>query len=163
MLKIAVPGIGEFLLNHLVLDYNGTIALDGKLIPGVADRIINLSEHLDIHILTADTFGTVKKALAELPCKVAVIKAGKREDSEKLDYLRKLNPQHCVAIGNGANDRLMLAHAAIGICLIQQEGASFLALKNADIVCSSVIDALDLLIYPARLVATLRGCSLDQV
>ena len=161
MLRINIPGRGEYELEHLVLDYNGTIALDGELLPGVADRIVNLSKHLHIHVLTADTFGTVRKSLSRLPCTVSVIKAGDREDLEKLDYLRRLNPDNCVAIGNGANDRLMLSHAAIGICVIQQEGSAFDAIKSADVVCNSVIDALDLLVYPSRLIATLRGCPLD--
>lgn len=158
MLKIDIPGRGSYTLEHLVLDYNGTIALDGKLLPEVAVRMERLSEILQIHVLTADTFGTVEKALSGLPCSVSVIRAGDREDEEKLAYISKLGLERCVAIGNGVNDRLMIAHAAIGICVVQHEGASPVAIEQADVVCRSISDALDLIIYPARLVATLRGC-----
>jgi soluble P-type ATPase len=162
MLQLNIPGRGNYTLEHLVLDYNGTIALDGKPLPDVAVRMEKISEMLQVHVLTADTFGTVEEALSGFPCKVAVIRAGDREDEEKLAYISGLGLERSVAIGNGANDRLMLAHAAIGICVVQHEGASMKAVEQADILCRSITDALDLLIYPARLIATLRGCNLTQ-
>lgn len=158
MIKLAIPGRGEFVIEHVVLDYNGTLALDGKPFPGVSERIEKLSKQVHLHVLTADTFLSVKDGLSNLPCKIAVIKAGNREDEEKLAYVSKLGANRCVAIGNGANDHLMLAHVVVGICVIQEEGASLKTLQAADIVCRTINDALDLLIHPSRLVATLRGC-----
>ena len=38
MLTIPIPGRSALQLQHIVLDYNGTIALDGELMPGVEDR-----------------------------------------------------------------------------------------------------------------------------
>jgi len=57
MITIDIPGSQKLELEHLVLDYNGTIACDGLLIPGVKDILINLSRSLSIYVLTADTFG----------------------------------------------------------------------------------------------------------
>ena len=61
-----------------------------------------------------------------------------------------------VVIGNGANDALVLEAAALGIVVLGPEGASSRALRAADIVCSAVTDALDLLLDPTALAATLR-------
>jgi soluble P-type ATPase len=62
-----------------------------------------------------------------------------------------------LALGNGRNDRLMLQAAALGIALIQREGAAAQTLTSADLVCTSVLDALALLTTPKRLTATLRS------
>jgi soluble P-type ATPase len=50
----------------------------------------------------------------------------------------------------------MLKEAALGIGVIQAEGAAVEAILAADLVTTSVLDALDLLIHPLRLTATLR-------
>ena len=38
MIKIEIPGRETIEIEHVVLDYNGTIALDGRLIAGAAER-----------------------------------------------------------------------------------------------------------------------------
>jgi soluble P-type ATPase len=50
----------------------------------------------------------------------------------------------------------MLKNAALGIVVIQKEGATVKSLENADIVCNNIIDALELLKNPLRIIATLR-------
>jgi hypothetical protein len=55
MIKIDIPGYGLAHLEHLVLDFNGTISADGKILPGVKDQLIELAELLELHVLTADT------------------------------------------------------------------------------------------------------------
>jgi soluble P-type ATPase len=77
VIDIDAPGFGRLALEHLVLDYNGTIALDGKLLPGVAERLFALAGHLQIHVVTADTFGAAAAQLAELPCVVRVLSKGR--------------------------------------------------------------------------------------
>jgi len=62
-----------------------------------------------------------------------------------------------VAVGNGRNDTLMLAAAALGIGVVLAEGAATVALQSADIVCTGILPALDLLLHPLRLAATLRN------
>ncbi len=156
MIEIEVPGYGALRIAHLVLDYNGTIACDGKLIAGVEQRLKVLAEVLDIHVLTADTFGSVNRELAQTPCKVSVIPKQNQAEA-KAGYLEKLGPELSVAIGNGRNDRIMLKNAALGIATVQAEGASLEALLAADIACPDIVSALDLLLKPLRLTATLRS------
>ena len=64
-------------LSHVLMDYNGTIAADGQLISGVADAIRRLADRLEFHVITADTFGSVQRALADVPCSLEIIGQGK--------------------------------------------------------------------------------------
>lgn len=155
MIALTVPGYGELELAHLVLDYNGTLACDGKVIDGVSVLLPRLAASLIIHIITADTFGTVEQMFAGSPYNVHVLPGG-AEDRAKQTYVRELEAGRVVAVGNGRNDCLMLKEAALGIALIQEEGAATQALLAADMVCRDILDALDLLLHPLRLKATLR-------
>ena len=156
MLEIEIPGYKRLSLSNLVLDYNGTLACDGNLIAGVRERLELLSKRLRIDVLTADTFGSVGKELATLPCRVSVIPL-QNQAAAKADYVRDLGPEGCVAIGNGRNDQAMLKEAALGIAVVQTEGASIEAVLSADVLSRNIIEALDLLLNPLRLTATLRG------
>ena len=62
-----------------------------------------------------------------------------------------------MAVGNGRNDRLMLKEAALGIAVLQAEGAAAEALLAADVVAPDILAALDLLLAPEGLIATLRS------
>ncbi|NLI82883.1 MAG: ATPase P [Deltaproteobacteria bacterium] len=156
MIEITIPGFKQLSFQHLVLDYNGTIALDGRLVKGVEQRLKTLSQQMKIHVLTADTFGTVGRSLSQVPCQVTVIPLENQAEA-KGEYLRNLGPEHCVAVGNGRNDRLMLKEAALGIAVVLGEGVSPEALFSGDVVCRDILDALDLLLFPLRLTATLRS------
>ena len=156
MLEIEIPGFKRLSLSNLVLDYNGTLACDGNLIAGVRERLELLSKRLGIYVLTEDTFGGVGKELAALPCRVSVIPP-QNQALAKAETIRDLGPERCVAIGNGRNDQAMLKEAALGIAVVQTEGASIEAVLSADVLSRNIIEALDLLLNPLRLTATLRG------
>ena len=156
MISVTIPGWKTLQLSHLVLDYNGTIAFDGRLIDGVKERLTALATSLTIHVLTADTFGSVREALADIACRLAIIPVEEQAEA-KLAYVGELGPETCVCIGNGRNDRFMLKEAALGIALLQAEGAAVEALLAADVLARNILDALDLLSHPLRLTATLRS------
>lgn len=156
MIEIAIPGYKKVHLKHLVLDYNGTLAVDGELLPGVKDALKGLAEELQIHILTADTFGKVKSRVEGIPCELSILPV-ESQDTGKLDYVKNLGAEHTVCIGNGRNDRLMLKEAALGVAVILEEGAAVETLVEADIVCTTILSALELLTNPLRLTATLRS------
>ena len=155
MVSLDIPPSTRLELSHLVCDFNGTLAVDGKLLPGVAERLTALADRFTIHVLTADTYGGATEILADLPVTVAVLPSD-RQTERKADYVCGLNPDHVVTIGNGGNDSAMIEAAALGMCVVQDEGASVSSVMVADVVCISVTDALDMLIQPKRLVATLR-------
>lgn len=156
MIEIDIPGFRKLQLAHLVSDYNGTLAVDGKLIPGVQEAISALSSNIRIHVITADTFGLAAVQLAGLPVKLTIAPVEAQAET-KLEFISQLGVDSVVAIGNGRNDRKMLGAAALGIALIQREGASAETLASADIVSPGILEALELLQNPKRLVATLRS------
>lgn len=156
MIEVDIPGYGKLELAHLVLDYNGTLAVDGRLLPGVAETINQLAEQLTIHVLTADTFGSVRTELAGSCCTIGILPA-KQQDLAKRVYVNNLGAKQCVAMGNGRNDRLMLQAVALGIALLQEEGTAVATLTAADVVCRNIHEALALLLNPRRLIATLRS------
>ena len=156
MISINIPDYGDLEISHLVLDYNGTIACDGQLITDVKDLLVKLSNQLQIHILTADTFGNVREGIDGIPCKLEILPKV-NQSQKKLDYVSELGIIDTICIGNGRNDRLMLDEAAVGILVIQKEGAAVESLQAADVICTNIIDALELLVHPKRLTATLRS------
>jgi len=154
-LELKIPGKGNLEIKYLILDVNGTIAFDGLPIEGVLDRVEQLSHLLEIYVITADTFGTVSQWARNW--NLVLLKPGKGpEDSQKERAILGLGANRSIAIGNGANDALMLRHAAIGICIMGREGASQHTMQAADLVIHDIRDALDLLRNPKRLIATLR-------
>lgn len=155
MLKIDIPGRGLLSFEVLVLDYNGTIALDGEMPESVKQDIIRLSEFLEIHIITSDTFGTVIERCHDLPVLVKVLHSHDHT-KEKTAYLEQFHGRQVVAVGNGANDHLMLQKAQMGIVVCGPEGCATKTLLNSDIVVNRIEDAFALLLKPKRLVATLR-------
>ena len=156
MICVSIPDFGDLELHHLVSDYNGTLALDGVLLDGVAERLARLANVITVHVITADTFGLAAQQLANLPVQLTIT-APDDQASAKLRHVEALGAEHVVALGNGRNDRLMLAAASLGIALVQKEGGSAETVRNADVLSTSVLDALDLLINPNRLKATLRS------
>lgn len=155
MIEIEIPGYPKLQLKYLVMDYNGTLAIDGKLIDGVENRLYALSYYLEIHVITADTFGLVKTYLENFPVHLKII-SSTEQGKQKWQYIRQLGAERVVAIGNGRNDRLMLKEAKLGIATIQAEGAAIETIQAADIVVNHINDALDLLREKLRLTATLR-------
>ena len=119
------------------------------------ENLAALADQLQIHILTADTFGKAGSSLEGVTCELSVLSA-EAQDIGKLQYVNRLGAEHAVCIGNGRNDRLMLKAAALGIAVIQGEGAAAETVMAADIVCTDIVSALELLRHPLRLTATLR-------
>jgi P-type E1-E2 ATPase len=155
MLRVDIPGRRAYALQNLVLDVNGTIAEGGAALPGLADALASLRDTLTIVAVTADAHGTAASLGAELGIEVRVISPGGEAD-QKLAVIESLGADATVAIGNGANDALMLAAAGIGIAVVGPEGAARIALEAADVVVTDVRHALAMLADPARLAATLR-------
>jgi len=136
----------------LVLDYTGTLALDGVLLPGVAERLAALAKFLRVTILTADTFGKAKEQLAELPLDVRIVDTGQ----DKADFVSRQGADRVIAIGNGRNDVPMMTLAGLRIAVVGPEGAAAELLAVVDVAVTDVCHALDLISNPLRLKATLR-------
>ncbi|MCM3664514.1 haloacid dehalogenase [Mesobacillus subterraneus] len=153
MLELNIPGRGQFNLHHLVLDFNGTIAFGGVLISGVEERIQLLSREIEIHVITADTNGSVVRQCEGLPVTVQILQSENHTD-EKGEFVRGLNGVICM--GNGANDEAMFAESDLAIAIIGREGCATATLLKSDLMIEDINDGLDLLLNPKRLIATLR-------
>ncbi len=142
-------------IHNLLLDYTGTLSANGRLIEGVRERLMELRKRLNtIEVLTSDTFHTAEKELEGLNLSITVIDGVAKHVKQK--RIKALSPEHCVAIGNGNNDILMLKEAKIGIATINADGCFAKLITAADIVVCSILDALDMLIDTRKLIALLR-------
>lgn len=153
-MKIHIPGHGDIEIHHLVLDFNGTIALDGVLLPNVRERLIQLSKWIKIYVLTADSNGSASGECEGLPVDVHVI--GKEDQREqKRRFVQNIGPSVTV-FGNGVNDEFMFREANLSIAVIGKEGCATATLMASHIVVHDIIDGLDLLLKHHRLIPTLR-------
>ncbi len=155
MIKIDIPGRNSLIINHLVLDYNGTIAVDGRLIEGLPERIIRLKEQVNVYVLTADTYGTVREQCQSLGIEVKTFPRSGAGQCKK-EIVESLGGGVC-CMGNGFNDIPMFDCAELSIAVMDREGMCAGLLSHADVLVSSPLDGLDLLLKPSRLIATLRS------
>ncbi len=153
---VKIPGKESFEIKNVVFDYNGTVAIDGKLIAGISDIINELSNSFNFYVITADTYGTVKKELENINCEVIVI-PNSQQDICKLEFVKELGLQYTLSVGNGRNDKLMLKETVLGIAILQDEGLCTETLLNSDILVKSIFDVFGFLKDSNRLIATLRN------
>jgi len=154
MLTVEIPGRAPLVLEHLILDYNGTIALDGEIIESIRPRLHELAKSLRICVITADTHGTATQKCAGLPLEVLTfptVEVG----GIKARQARSLSGG-VACIGNGFNDIPMSDVCDLSVAVIGTEGCCAALLSHVDVVVTSIEDALDLLLYTDRLRATLR-------
>jgi len=155
-MHIEIPGYKTLDLKYLLLDYNGTIAIDGQLSETVKELIREIAKELDVFVLTADTHGTAAAACEGLPVTLKTFPSDNAMMC-KLEIADSLNPSHCCAIGNGRNDTLMCSSCELSICILGKEGCYSKLMEHTHVTVKSIENALELLLKPKRLIATLRG------
>lgn len=155
MLIYNIPGLGEINIENIVFDYNGTIAIDGELIAGVKELLVELKALANIYILTADTYGTVENKCSGLGATIKTFPKGKAAYYKK-EIVESLESEKTICIGNGFNDIEMFKAARLSIAVVEKEGCSGKLLVHADVVVHSIIDAMEMLLKENRLKATLR-------
>lgn len=154
-MTIEIPNYKNIIITDIVCDYNGTIAKDGIVLSEIKPLFAQLSKDFTLHVITADTFGSVKAQLEGYGVEIKILTSSDHTQ-EKADFIATLGDEQSAAMGNGNNDSKMLKSASIGIAVLGDEGCSKEALLSADIVCQNSVDALALFLEPKRLIATLR-------
>jgi soluble P-type ATPase len=158
-ITIDIPGFGKLQINAILTDYTGTLSFSGKLVTGVRERLVRVAKLVDIHVVTADSFGTAEEELKGLPLICKRLK-GEKEDVQKACYAEELNPRYIASLGNGNNDRLHLKvvkeAGGLAIAVENGEGCALEAILNANIFVVGAVNALDLLLEHTRIRATLR-------
>jgi P-type E1-E2 ATPase len=122
----------------LICDINGTLAVDGRLIDGVAPLIEEIKRSLEVYLLSADTMGSAAEIAQTLGVKLQRLHPG-NEKQQKADFVKEHNSNGCITIGQGANDEWMLRDAALGICVLSPEGTAVKTLQSADIVVPDIL------------------------
>jgi soluble P-type ATPase len=117
MIDLTIPGVGAIQIVHLVLDINGTLALDGRILDGIPRALSSLSNLLEIHLVTADTYGKQEFIDRQLGLTAVRLQPGD-EAGQKGEFVKSLGASHCAAIGQGSNDSRMLAEAFLGIAIL---------------------------------------------
>ncbi len=153
MIRLDIPQRGTIELQHAVFDVNGTLTVDGEPIPGVVYHLHALADHLSLHSLTAATQGNIPELERAFGFPIHKIASGE----EKVRFVEQLGLSGVIAFGNGRNDVAMLRVAAIGVAILAGEGIAIEALQAADVLALGPNDAIDLVLNPKRLIATLRG------
>lgn len=156
MITYEIPGRGNIEIQNIIFDYNGTIAVDGQLIEGVKDLINQLSRSVNIYILTADTYGTVKSECGDINGKVLTF-PNENAGKSKQEIVEELGGDCTLCVGNGYNDIPMFKEAALSIAVVEGEGASGKLLVEADIVTRSILETLSILLNRNMIKATLRN------
>ena len=156
-MKVHIPGYKNIEIENVVFDYNGTIAEDGILIEGVGELVLELvSKGIKVYVLTADTNGTVRNQCEHLPIEIEVFD-GEEATIHKRKFVEKIGKDKTVSIGNGRNDIEMFQMSRLSIAVIGSEGCFSKTLISADIVVNNIIDAIQWILTPHRLKATMRN------
>lgn len=155
MIEIHVPGLKPYEIQHLVVDYNGTIAVDGKIPPVLKPLLTRLRQQVPITVLTADTHGTAKAQCEPLGLSVCTFPQENAAASKK-EIVERLGVDHTACLGNGFNDIPMFKVARLSIAVLDAEGLCGALLPHATIVCRSAEEAIQLLLNPKRIIADLR-------
>lgn len=158
-IQIDIPGFGVRHILTVLTDYTGTLSRSGRLDVGVRELLCQLAKAVDIHVLTADTFGMAEAELKGVPVIVHWLN-GDRQDDQKREYGMKVGLSHCAVLGNGNNDRLLLKAAkdegGIAIAVDNGEGCATDALLNSNLFIVGAANALALFLEPRGCKATLR-------
>ncbi|PHS39894.1 MAG: haloacid dehalogenase [Sulfurovum sp.] len=150
-----IPNYKKLEIKNILFDYNGTLAKNGKVGKKRKRLLQKICEQYQVYVITADTFGSVEKELNGLDLEVIVLSSN-NHTKEKKDFLKTIGKKNTIALGNGNNDAKMLKSAVVSMSIIGDEGCAKKTLLSSDIICKSIIDAMELILYPKRLIATLR-------
>jgi soluble P-type ATPase len=160
VIKLSIPGFGPLEIRRVVTDYTGTHSFKGVVRRSVRVRLARLARLVEVHVLTVDTFGTARRELAKLPVTLHFLESPARLDKEKQRFVRKYEPKHVAAFGNGTIDRLLLrtvrAAGGLAVAVDNGEGCAVETILSSNIFVHGSEQALDLLLEPNASKATLR-------
>lgn len=156
MIKINIPGTGEVVLENIMFDYNGTLAVDGFLTEEIKDKLNDLTGKFNVYILTADTYGTVSKECKDLDIKVETF-SKENAGIAKKKIVQEVGKGSTLAIGNGFNDIEMFRESNLSFAVVGEEGCCGKLIMYADIVFNNIYEVFEALRNTDRIKATLRN------
>jgi soluble P-type ATPase len=149
-MKFEIPNKESFVINTIILDLNGTIAVKGKIIKGVKKRIKKLRNlNYQLILISGDHRENAKNIAKRLGIDYIVTQNKEKE-------MQKVYKEHCASIGNARIDIGTFKHVKLSILVIEGEGIHVKTIPFADIITKSINDALDLFIDKDSLIATMK-------
>lgn len=156
MVSIDIPGKGKMNIENLVLDFNGTIAYDGNIKNGIREKIQRVhAMGINVYILTADTYHQAAEQCKDMPVTLEIFDVDNAALSKR-EIVNNIDSKLTMTIGNGNNDVEMFEESILSVAVIGDEGCAVKAIFAADIITNNIDDAIDLLLNPHRIKATLR-------
>jgi len=154
MILIQRPGQESIEIDYILIDFEGTLASDGRVHPKAKDKINLLSKRTKIYILAKGEKEKIEETLRRVKGELFFLKE-EDSSSKKLDLLLTLGAPRAVVIGNGLDDVPLMEKAGLSMAIIGKEGTSGKLIQTADLVFTNIVDALDFLLKPLRQKATL--------
>jgi soluble P-type ATPase len=146
-------GAGTYDLNTIILDLNGTLAVNGQLVTGAEERLLKLKEMgFKILLFSGDQRGNA----LELSERTGIELKRATSTEEKEALTNECQLENTVSIGNARIDIGTFRPARLSIATLQGEGIHTEILQHVDILMLSINDALDLLINKDTFEATMR-------
>lgn len=142
-------------LKNVVFDYNGTLAVSGELIPGIALALQQLQTRYNVYCITADTFSTAQAQLASIGLECVVLQP-EHKGSEKAAFVKALGANETACVGNGNNDIPMFELCALAVAVVGKEGCFSKAIAVSDITVCDIHDAIAILMNPKKIHAVTR-------
>ncbi len=156
MVILDIPGKGKMTIENVVLDFNGTIAYDGTIKNGIREKIEKMHEMgINIYILTADTYHQAAEQCKDMPVTLEIFDVDNAALSKR-EIVNNIDSKVTMTIGNGNNDVEMFEESILSVAVIGDEGCAVKAIFAADIITNNIDDAIDLILNPHRIKATLR-------
>jgi len=93
-----IPSFGPVEIRRVVTDYTGTHSFKGVVRRSVKTRLARLAKLVEVHVLTIDTFRTVRRELARLPVELRLLEKASRNDKEKQRFVLRYEPKHGAAL-----------------------------------------------------------------
>ncbi len=154
MILIERPGQEPLEIDHLLIDFEGTLAMDRRVHPKAKDKINLLSKRLKIYIFVKEEKERAEEVLKKVKAEIIFLNKGEAS-KQKLELIQSLGSFRTAVIGNGIDDLSIIKEAALGMVILGKEGTSGALIQIANLVFTDVIDALDFLLKPLRQRATL--------
>ncbi len=154
MISIQRPGQSPIEIEYLLIDFEGTLASDGRVHPKAKDKINLLSKRTKITILAKGEKEKVEETLRRVKAELYFVNE-EESASQKLELLLNLGASRTAVIGNGMDDIRMMKEAGLSMAIIGKEGTSGELIQSAHLIFTNMVDALDFLLKPLRQKATL--------
>jgi soluble P-type ATPase len=100
MITMERPGQEPLGIEYILIDFEGTLAVDRRVDPKAKDKMNLLSRRTKLYVLAQGQDQVAEEVLKKVKAEIVHLKEGESSQG-KLNLLNELGAQRTVAIGNG--------------------------------------------------------------